>query len=73
VGKKTAKTLSELFTSHHDICYAALPAKDIIEQLPDIGPEVADSLRNFFMNQEIEIRDILEQLIIIFPEKKIVY
>jgi DNA ligase (NAD+) len=71
VGKKTAKTLSRLFEDRQSICYEALPIKEAIEQLPDIGPEVADSLRNFFLTQSTEIWDILGELTITFPDMNV--
>jgi len=59
VGKKTAKTLSTLFHSIEDFDFHALPNQEYIEQLSDIGPEVASSLRDFFHLQQDTIEDLL--------------
>lgn len=69
VGKKTAKTLASIFYSKEDFDFHRLPTQEKIEQLPDIGPEVASSLRDFFHSQQDNIEDILAELILIFPKK----
>ena len=50
VGKKTAKTLSQCFITHDDISQFSLNI-DVLEELPDIWPEVAKSVVEFFQDR----------------------
>ena len=69
VGKKTAKTLSQIFHSESDIWNFTVTEEELIE-LPDIGPEVAKSVVEFFMTQREYILSLLKVLEIKFPDTK---
>lgn len=71
VGKKTAKTLAKYFQS-----FANSPeiffferSQEELENLPDIGPEVARSVVLFFREQQAMIQDLLGEIEILFPTK----
>jgi DNA ligase (NAD+) len=70
VGKKTAKTLSKVITSLDDQSLWWFWGIEELENLPDIWPEVARNVINFFRTQEDLVQDLLSELIIAFPEDK---
>lgn len=68
VGKKTAKILSQLFSTPDAFLPWNIPDQESLEELSDIGPEVALSVRLFFIEQEELVRDMLRELDIHFVE-----
>ena len=67
VGKKTAKTLSQVFTSMGDIRDFSL-TEDNLAELWDIGPEIAKNVVEFFTEKKDFLTQLLEVLDISFPE-----
>ena len=49
VGEQTAKTLAKAFRNMEELSAASI---DTLMRLPDIGPEVANTIRVFFENPE---------------------
>lgn len=68
VGKKTAKTLSKVFSSSRDFQLEHMPRRETLESLPDIGPEVAQSVEEFLLSQEALIQDLLQEIEIEYPK-----
>ncbi len=70
VGKKTAKTLSKIITLWSDQSLTLWDFWSIekLEELPDIGPEVAENVIQFFQEQSELIEDLLHELTLTFPE-----
>ena len=66
VGKKTAKTLSKVISSLDDQTLWWFWGVVELEELPDIWPEVAESVVNFFKKQEDLVQDLLSELVIDF-------
>lgn len=69
VGKKTAKTLSGLITSLDDQTLFWYWGMSELESLPDIWPEVAKNVIQFFKEQEDLVQDLLQELDIVFLEQ----
>jgi len=69
VWKKTAKTLSQVINSDHDQTLFWFWGMQELEQLPDIGPEVATNVIKFFKEQEELVLDLLSELHVTFPAK----
>lgn len=67
VGKKTAKTLSQLFHSQEDILNFSYSV-DEIEALPDIGPEIAKNVSEFFTQKKVLVRNLFQVLEVIFSD-----
>jgi DNA ligase (NAD+) len=67
VGKKTAKTLGKIITSSDNDILAGLWDVEILQELPDIWPEVARSVVEFFTEQSEIAQDLLREVDIIFP------
>lgn len=70
VGKKGAKILSQLFDNKDSLNYESLPDQETLENLNDIWPEGAKSVRDFFEKHTLIIRDLLEELELSFPKAK---
>jgi len=69
VGKKTAKTLATLIHSERDILSNEFLNLEILESLPDIGPEVAESVILFFTNHRWIVEQLLEEVNVQFSQK----
>ncbi len=67
VGKKTAKTLSQVFVSTDDIRDFSLTQEDLVE-LWDVGPEIAKNVVEFFTEKKDFLAQLLEVLDISFPK-----
>ena len=61
VGKKTAKTLAQLFHSKDDILNFHTSQEEL-EALPDIGPEIASAVIHFFDTKKEFLEDMLSVL-----------
>jgi len=68
VWKKTAKTLGTLIDSMDSEILRWEGNAELLQELPDIGPEVARSVVEFFTQQRDMVEDLLSELNIIFPE-----
>jgi DNA ligase (NAD+) len=68
VGKKTAKTLAPLFDSKQSLLDFNITKEDL-ELLEDIGPEIANSVFQFFREKKDFISRLLEVLDIEFSKK----
>ncbi len=68
VGKKTAKTLAPLFDSKQSLLDFNITKEDL-EDLEDIGPEIANSVFQFFREKKDFISRLLEVLDIEFSKK----
>lgn len=68
VGKKTAKTLWKIITSLDSDLLKWSGNIEELQELSDIGPEVAESVVEFFISQQEMSRDLLSELHIQFPE-----
>lgn len=68
VGKKTAKTLAPLFDSKQSLLDFNFSLDDL-ETLEDIGPEIANSVFQFFREKKDFISKLLEILDIEFSKK----
>lgn len=66
VGKKTAKTLSKIIDSIEHPLLSGFATMSELEELPDIGPEVANSVVRFFKEHRELTQDLLSELEIIF-------
>jgi len=69
VGKKTAKTLWKIISSWESEILLGKWDIEKLQELPDIGPEVAESVVDFFISEQTMARDLLSELNITFPEK----
>jgi len=69
VGKKTAKTLAQLFHSKDDILNFHATQEEL-EALEDIGPEIAHSVIHFFEEKKDFLHDILSILDLQFSLKQ---
>lgn len=69
VGKKTAKTLAKLIDSVEHPILSGFAMTWELEELPDIGPEVARSVVEFFKNHRELTLDLLWELEIVFPKE----
>lgn len=65
VGKKTAKTLARLFQKKEDMLHFSISLESL-QELPDIGPEVAQSAVIFFQEQSLMLEDLLWEVDITF-------
>jgi len=68
VGKKTAKTLWKIITSADSEILAWKWDAEILQELPDIWPELARSVVDFFTQQSEIAQDLLSEVNIIFPD-----
>ena len=68
VGKKTWKILSQMFHKKWDLQNFTISVEEL-ENLSDIGPEIARNVVDFFEIQNDYIRDLTNVLEISFPEK----
>lgn len=68
VWKKTAKTLSVLFSSKDDLLYFSLTLEQI-ETLPDIGPEIAQGVISYFTQYSEKVNKLLNYIEIDFGKK----
>ncbi len=72
VGKKTAKTLSTIIHEEEDILSLEFLNLEKLESLPDIGPEVAESVILFFTNSRDMITHLLNEVEIKFTQQNVV-
>ncbi|MDD3302776.1 MAG: NAD-dependent DNA ligase LigA [Candidatus Gracilibacteria bacterium] len=66
VGKKTAKTLSKIFTKKEDLLEFSMSIEDLLN-LEDFGPETSSSVYEFF--NDLDKKDLLKRLLEIIDIK----